>query len=335
MNNVKKVLKTKEGMLLGIIIIIVAVISIVNPVFWRLDNLMDILKNCVVLGILSCGMLLVVLTGGIDVSVGAVTAACACIVGTFLMQVSDNIFLALLVGVGAGALMGLANGLLVARLQIPPIVATLGTFNIINGIVKYATNGTWITGIPQNFIDFGQISFFNTTVDGVTKPVGLPIQVVFLIVVAVVTWALLKYTRFGRSVYAVGGSRDSAQRIGYNIKKTETLLYMYLGALAGVAALVHTSIYRQVDPNSFAGFEIQVVATVVIGGTNIQGGYGSIFGAILGVVFMTILNNGLILMRIPTFWQQIVVGIIIVVAVSIDAISRYNTEKNRRKVDVA
>ena len=127
MNNVKRVLKTKEGMLLGIIIISVAVISIGNPVFWRLDNLMDILKNCVVLGILSCGMLLVVLTGGIDVSVGAVTAACACIVGTFLMQVSDNIFLALLVGVGAGALMGLANGLLVARLQIPPIVATLGT----------------------------------------------------------------------------------------------------------------------------------------------------------------------------------------------------------------
>jgi ribose/xylose/arabinose/galactoside ABC-type transport system permease subunit len=322
-------------MLVVMIAALMIIISVVNPVFWRLDNLMDILKSGTVLGILACGMLLVVLTGGIDVSVGAVTAACACIVGTFLIETTSNIPLAFLVGVACGAGMGIGNGLLISLLRLPPIVATLGTFNIINGLVKYITNGTWLTGIPDNFISFGQTSFFQTNVEGVKTLVGLPVQVVFLAAVIAFTWWLLKYTRFGRSVYAIGGNRESAQRLGYNVAKSQILLYMYLGVLAGVASVVHTSIYRQVDPNSFAGWDIKVIGATVIGGTNINGGYGSVLGAMLGVFFMTILQNGLILMRIPTFWQQIVTGIVIIAAVSVDAYSRYRTEKNRLKVDVA
>lgn len=331
----KKFLKGRETLLLVMIIALMVIISIANPVFWRLDNIMDLLKNATVLGILACGMLLVVLTGGIDVSVGAVTAACACIIGTFLIEVTGNILLAFVIAIACGAAMGLGNGLLISLLKIPPIVATLGTFNIINGLVKYITNGNWLTGIPDNFIQFGQTSFFQTQVEGVKTPVGLPIQVIFLVIVIIVTWYLLKYTRFGRSVYALGGNRESAQRIGYNVVKTQIVLYIYLGVLAGVASVVHTSIYRQVDPNSFAGWDLKVIGATVIGGTNINGGYGSVFGAILGVFFMTILQNGLILMRIPTFWQQIVTGIVIIVAVSLDAYSHYRSEKNRLKVDVA
>ncbi len=335
MSGLKRFMKGREGLLVIMILVLMAIISIVNPVFWRLDNLMDILKNGTVLGILACGMFLVVLTGGIDVSVGAITAACACIVGTLLIEVTGNIFLAFVVGIACGAAMGLCNGLLISLLQIPPIVATLGTFNIINGLVKYLTNGTWLTGIPDSFIAFGQTSFFQTQVPGVKTLVGLPIQVVFLIVVILFTWWMMKYTRFGRSVFAIGGNRESAERLGYNVKKTQILLYMYLGILAGVASVVHTSIYRQVDPNSFAGWDLKVIGATVIGGTNITGGYGSILGVTLGVFFMTILQNGLILMRIPTFWQQIVTGIVIIVAVSVDAYSRYSAEKNRLKVDVA
>ena len=331
----KKFLKGRETLLLIMLIALMIIISIVNPVFWRVDNLMDLLKNAVVLGILSCGMLLVVLTGGIDVSVGAVTAACSCIIGTILAQVTDNILLSFIVGIACGAGMGLGNGLLISLLKIPPIVATLGTFNIINGLVKFITNGTWITGIPDSFIQFGQTSFFQTQVEGVKTLVGLPVQVIFLAIVIIITYLILKYTRFGRSVYALGGNRESAQRIGYNVTKTLILLYMYLGALAGVASVVHTSIYRQVDPNSFAGWDMKVIGATVIGGTSINGGYGSVYGAMLGVFFMTILQNGLTLMRIPTFWQQIVTGIVIIVAISSDAYSRYRADKNAVKVDVA
>lgn len=331
----KKFLKARETLLLAMIAVLIIIISIVNVAFWRLDNIMDIFRNAVVLGILSCGMLLVVLTGGIDVSVGAVTAACTCIVGTFLMEVTDNIVLSFIIGIACGAAMGLGNGLLIALLKIPPIVATLGTFNIINGLVKFITNGSWITGIPDSFIQFGQISLFPTQIEGVNTLVGLPIQVIFLAAVIIVTYIILKYTRFGRSVYALGGNRESAQRIGYNVTKTLILLYMYLGALGGVASVIHTSIYRQVDPNAFAGWDMKVIGATVIGGTSINGGYGSVYGAMLGVFFMTILQNGLILMRIPTFWQQIVTGAIIIIAISADAYSRYMTEKNSVKVDVA
>lgn len=331
----KKFLKGRETLLLIMLVALMIIISIVNPVFWRLDNIMDILKNAVVLGILSCGMLLVVLTGGIDVSVGAVTAACSCIIGTILAQATDNILLSFIVGIACGAGMGLGNGLLISLLKIPPIVATLGTFNIINGLVKFITNGTWITGIPDSFIQFGQTSFFQTQVEGVNTLVGLPVQVIFLAIVIVITYLILKYSRFGRSVYALGGNRESAQRIGYNVTKTLILLYMYLGALAGVASVVHTSIYRQVDPNSFAGWDMKVIGATVIGGTSITGGYGSVYGAMLGVFFMTILQNGLTLMRIPTFWQQIVTGIVIIIAISSDAYSRYRADKNAVRVDVA
>jgi simple sugar transport system permease protein/ribose transport system permease protein len=133
----------------------------------------------------------------------------------------------------------------------------------------------------------------------------------------------------------MGGNRESAQRIGYNVTKSQILLYVYLGVLAGVAAVIHTSIFRQVDPNSFAGWDIKVIGAAVIGGVSITGGYGSVLGATLGVIFMAILQNGLILMRIPTFWQQIVTGLVIVFVVSADAYSRFRTEQNRHKVDVA
>ena len=328
------VLKKKETSILFMILIISTIITIVNPVFLRIDNIIDLLRGNTVLGIMACGMLLVIITGGIDISIAAIIAASACVVGTFLKAVSSNVILAMVVGVATGAMIGLANGLLIANLSIPPIVSTLGMLSIVNGIVKFATNGTWITDIPKSFVAFGQIYLFEFKVDGISSKVGLPIQLLILIGVALLTWAILKYTMFGRSVYAFGGSENAAQRIGYNTKKTQILVYTYMGAVCGIAAFVHTSIFRQVDPNTFAGYEIQVIAAVVIGGTAVSGGYGSVLGTLLGVLFMSILNNGLILMRIPTFWHQIVIGAIIIIAVAMDAISKQKLEKNRFTVDV-
>jgi len=334
MKRLPRIFKSKEISVLYMIIIVSIIITIVNPVFLRIDNIIDLFRSNTVLGILSCGMLLVILTGGIDISIAVITAASACIVGTFLISASSNIILAALVGIASGALIGLINGLLIAYVSIPPIVSTLGMLNVVNGIVKFATNGTWITDIPQNFIDFGQFYLFETKVEGITSKVGIPVQVLILIGIALITWVILKYTMFGRSVYAFGGSESAAQRIGFNNSRTQLLVYSYMGAICGVAAFVHVSIFRQVDPNTFGGYEMQVIAAVVIGGTAVSGGYGSVLGALLGVAFMSILNNGLILMRIPTFWHQIVIGMIIIVAVSMDAINRARLEKNRVIVDI-
>jgi len=331
----KRVLRERESLLVIMIVVLIIIITSTNSVFLRSDNLVDILRNASVLGILACGMLLVILTGGIDVSVGAVTAANTCICGMLLKNVTDNIPLVFVICMVCGMLMGLGNGLLISRLRIPPIVVTLGTYNIVNGLMLYATKGTWITGLPDSFtIGFGQASFFNTYVESADRVVGLPIQVIFFIASIIVTWWLLRYTRFGRSVYALGGNREAAIRSGYNVKRSETLIFVYMGLLAGFAAVVHVSIFRQIDPSSFLGYEINVIAATVIGGVSINGGYGSILGAILGVFFMTILQNGLILMRIPTFWQKIVTGLVIIIVVSVDMYTEFLRNKNRLKVDV-
>ena len=323
MIHMKTIWKSKEMSMFLILIIISLIITLKNPVFLSVENILDMLKSNVVLGIMAMGMLVVIISGGIDVSVGAMIAAITVIVGNFLVHISNNILLSFLVGGFAGIIMGGINGLLVSMLEIPPIVVTLGTMSIINGVMLYYTNGNWINDIPNNFINFG------------TKtPLGIPIQIYFFFGAAILTWFILKYTLFGRGVYAIGGNLLSAQRIGYNVKRIKLLVYTLMGFLTGIAAVVHTSIMKQVDPNAFTGFELQVIGAVVLGGANVAGGMGSVGGTIVGVLLMAVINNGLILMHIPTFWQRFIIGLIIVLAVSFDVIQRKRSEKQFVRVDV-
>lgn len=329
----KQKLKSKEFIVLLILIVISVIIYLNNPIFLRPDNLIDLLKGNAVLAIVAMGMLMVIITGGIDVSVGAMVAAVTVLVGNFMVRFGGNLALVFLVGCLCGTFLGAINGIFIAKLKIPPIVVTLGTMSIINGVMLYYTNGNWINNIPQSFIDFGKITLFRIP-DGQGGVAGIPIQILFFIGAALITWVILRYTLIGRGIYALGGSPISAARIGYDLDKINIFLYSYVGCMVGLAAVIHTSIMRQVDPNAFSGFELQVIAVVVLGGANILGGAGSVFGTIIGVLLMAVMNNGLILMHIPVFWQKIVVGAVILFAVSIDVIQRRHTEKNLIRVDV-
>jgi ribose/xylose/arabinose/galactoside ABC-type transport system permease subunit len=329
----KQIVTMKELPLLIILVGLAVIIVIANPAFLTIENFLDILKSNLVLAIMAFGMLLVLLTGGIDVSVASMIAAVTVITGNFLVNFSSNIFLAILAAVISGTLMGLVNGLLIAKLKIPPIVATLGTMSVILGLTLYLTNGAWITGIPENFVSFGRIRILPfTNRDG--RIIGLPIQVLFLIPVIAGTWFILKKTVIGRGVYAIGGNRESAERMGFKTDSILIFVYAFEGFLVGIAAIVHTSIMRQVDPNAFLGFEMQVIAAVVLGGASVLGGYGSVLGTAIGVTLFSIINNGLILMRIPVFWQKIVVGLIIIGSISIDMLQKQREEKNQIRVDV-
>lgn len=321
------------GILL-ILIVISVIISLFNSSFLTIGNLLDVVKSNIVLGMMAMGMLLVLLTGGIDVSVASIVAAVTVIIGRFMVDVSSNIFLIFLVGCLSGSLMGMINGLLIAKLKIPPIVATLGTMSVIFGLMLYLTNGTWITGIPQNFIDFGQITVGSFSIPGSEKTMGIPIQFFFFVFAALLTWFMLKYTVIGRGIYAIGGNKESAERIGMNADKINIFIYTYEGFLIGLAAVVHTSIMRQVDPNAFIGFELQVIAAVVLGGASVLGGYGTVFGTILGVSLFCVINNGLILMHIPVYWQKIVVGIVLISSISFDVIQKRIKEKKNVRVDI-
>lgn len=325
--------KLKELPILTILLLLALIVSVVNPAFLSIENFLDILKSNLVLAIMALGMLLVLLTGGIDVSVGSIIAAVTVITGNFLVHVSSSIVLAVLVAVISGTLMGLVNGLLVAKLKIPPIVATLGTMSVILGLTLYLTNGAWITGLPDSFIEFGRIKLLPLTkADG--RSIGLPIQVIFLIPVIVGTWYILKKTVIGRGVYAIGGNLESAERMGFKTDSVIIFVYSFEGFLIGVAAVVHTSIMRQVDPNAFLGFEMQVIAAVVLGGASVLGGVGSVLGTVTGVALFSVINNGLILMRIPTFWQKIVVGLIIIGSISVDMLQQQRVDRNKIRVDV-
>lgn len=324
----KQFIKTKEFWILLMLIALSILISSRTDVFLRPDNIIDLVKNNVVLGILALGMTLVIITGGMDVSVGAVIAVITVIIGKFMVAFGGNLLFVFLIAITSGMLIGGTTGILIGYAKIPPIVVTLGTMSIINGLMFYYTNGTWINNLPQWFIDYGKITLFKT------GSIGIPIQIIIFVVMAVFTWFILRYTLIGRYVYAIGSNPVSAMRVGISLERTLTFVYAYMGLMAGIAAVVHTSIMRQVDPNAFTGYELQVIAAVVIGGTSVTGGSGSVFGTILGVLFLSVLNNGLILTHISTFWQKIIISIIIVVTVSIDVIQRRRIEKNLPKVDV-
>jgi len=250
-----------------------------------------------------------------------------------MVRVCDNVVLGFVVATVVGTLLGAINGLLVSTVKIPPLIATLGTMSVINGVMIYSTNGAWITGLPDALVNFGQKRLFSIQVtDKITT--GIPIQILFLIAIALLTWFLMKYTLFGRGVYALGGDGASAQRIGFNTKKIQFWIYEYLGFVSGLASMVHTSVMRQVDPNAFKGYEMTVLSAVVIGGTNIAGGYGTVSGVILGVVFLAIVNNGLVLSRVSSYHQSIIVGLMMLLAISFDAIRKKRVESNRSRIDV-
>lgn len=333
MQKLEKIMKNQKIAIVAIIIVLGVVFSCINPTFIRLDNLMDLMKSYCVLGIVSCGMFVVIVSGGIDVSVGAIISASACLAGTFLVRVNDNIVLGFLVATLVGTLLGAINGLLIAKVEIPPLIVTLGTMSVINGIMVYLTNGAWITDLPEELVTFGQIRLFKFQVtDKITT--GIPIQVLFLIAIALLTWFLMKHTLFGRGVYALGGDEASAKRIGFNTAKIQFLIYVYLGFTSGLASMVHTSVMRQVDPNAFKGYEMTVLSAVVIGGTNIAGGSGTVSGVILGVLFLAIVNNGLVLSRVSSYHQSIIVGMMMLLAISFDAIRKKRVESKRSRIDV-
>ncbi|GGJ91043.1 sugar ABC transporter permease [Lentibacillus kapialis] len=325
----KSLLRQKEFSIFAIIVVISIILSIVSPAFLTIGNLLDVVEGNVVMGILAIGMTLIIITSDIDVSVAAITTAVAVSVGALFSYLPDSwISLAIifLIAPVIGLLIGSVNGLLVSKIQIPAIVVTLGTLNIINGLVLYFTNGRYLnsTNFPKSFLSFSNVEIF-----------GIPILIFILVFVAILTWYILKHTFIGRSVMAIGGNQQSSIRVGINYQKVKLFVFAYMGFLCGIAAIAQTAYTKAVDPNGLLGLELTVIAAVVLGGTNIHGGRGTIHGTLLGVLLLALIQNGMILARIDTFWQNVVTGAIIVFAVSYDHISYKRQQEKLAKIEVA
>lgn len=302
-----KLLKNKS--ILAFIILCI-LISIVTPRFLTIANITNVLTQVCVNAIISVGMTFVILTGGIDLSVGSILAVCGAISAS-TMKSTNNIFLAILIPIIIGAIIGFFNGFVISRGKIQAFVATLATMTIFRGVTYVYTNGNPITVLQNSYNNIGN------------KMIGIvPLPVLITIVVVLIAYHFLSKTRFGRYIYALGGNEDSARLSGINTNKIKTIAYIVCGAAAALSGIIATSRIGSASPNAGAGFELDAIAAVVIGGTSLVGGEGTIIGTIIGALIIGVLNNGLNLMNVSPFYQQIVKGAVILLAVLADRKSK-------------
>lgn len=302
--NIKSSL-VKYKSLIGLLILCI-IISIVSPRFLTVSNLRNVLTQVSVNAIIAAGMTFVILTGGIDLSVGSTLAISGALAGVFAKttgSVTVGLFIALLAGAG----IGLINGIVISKGKIQAFIATLATMTIFRGVTYVYTNGTPVSGLGSKFMTLGNNRLF-----------GIPIPVIFMIIVFVACFYILTQTRYGRYVYALGGNEDSARLSGINTLKIKTLVYVISGALAALSGIIVTSRIGSASPNAGSGFELDAIAAVVLGGTSLAGGEGTIAGTIIGAIIIGVLNNGLNLMDVSPFYQSIVKGLVILFAVLID-----------------
>lgn len=300
-----KSLLFKYKSLIGLILLCV-VISFVTPRFLTVTNILNVFTQVSVNAIIAVGMCFVILTGGIDLSVGS-TLAITGAVAASLVKSNTNVLLAVIIALIIGALIGLFNGILVSKGKIQAFIVTLASMTIFRGVTYVYTKGTPISGLGSNF-----------TVIGNGKLAGIPLPVILIAVVVLAAWYVLTQTRYGRYVYAVGGNEDSARLSGINTDKIKTLVYVIVGVTSALSGIVVTSRIGSASPNAGSGFELDAIAAVVLGGTSLAGGEGSVIGTIIGAMIIGVLNNGLNLMNVSPFYQLIVKGFVIVLAVILD-----------------
>lgn len=299
------------GPLIGLVILFV-VLSIAAPNFLTARNLINVVDQVTVLGILALGATAIIITGGIDLSVGAVLALSTMVLGFLSHDAGMPLWLAMIAAVAVGGMAGAVNGLAVSVAKLPPFIATLAMMSIARGLANLITDGKQITGYPEWFYQLSSnryLGFFSITA-------------IALVLLYVIGWAFLKYRAGGRAVYAVGGSPEVARLAGIKVRSVTTWVYVVAGVTAGLAAIVQASRLDSSQPSAGTGIELDVIAAVVIGGASLAGGVGRVTGTIVGVLIIGVLHNGLNLLGVSAFLQQVIIGVVIAAAVLADTLRR-------------
>jgi ribose transport system permease protein len=294
-------------------------LSVLTPVFLSVNNIINVIRQVSINGILAAGMTMVIISGGIDLSVGSVAAICGAIVaGT---QLKLGLAPAMLLSVATGALLGLINGLVITKGKVAPFVATLGMTTVARGLTLIYTGGRPIYNLTDAFRVLGA---------GYVGPIPVPV-IILALVIAVVHF-VMSSTVFGREVYALGGNEEAARYSGINVERRRMMVYISMGLLSAVTGIVLTSRLGSADPTAGVGFETDAIAAVVIGGTSMSGGEGSVIGSLIGALIIGVMNNGLNLLNVSPYYQQIFKGLIVVLAVLMDSASRRKRQAAALKV---
>ncbi|CCX67371.1 ribose ABC transporter permease protein [Firmicutes bacterium CAG:791] len=301
---------------IGILLAIVAILFATTPSFRSSNNMTQILLSASIYMMLSMGMTFAIIIGGVDLSVGSIVGLVGGVISTMMLRWGLPLGIALLCGVLTGALCGCINGLLVTRLGLIPFIATLGGQWIYRGILKLLNDGATVS--LRGHISRDSMNAMSFLGNG--KVLGIPVPVYFVAVAAAILTFLLKKTTFGRSVYAVGSNVETARMSGINVQKIKLLVFTLTGAMAGLAGMIMITRMTSAQVNCGEGYEFEGIFAAVVGGVSMAGGEGSVLGAVVGALIVAVLRNGLNLNGVNSFWQQVILGVLIVLVVYVDSL---------------
>lgn len=303
----------RELLLLGTLLVLAGIFAAYSDAFLSQRNLTTVLRNSVDLAVICAGMTIVIIMGGIDVSVGGIVAVSAVLIGR-AFQLGLPTFSVIPIGLAGGAFLGLLNGLIISHSRVPPIIATLGTMYIFIAVLFLVIGGVWISGLPNtlSFLVLGSL-------------LGVPVSLLVIAGVYVVCWLLLRQTPWGQHVVAIGCDEVAARLAGIRVDRTKVQAYTLLGLLGGLAAVLYIARLRNVEVNIGTNIALEAVAAVILGGANIRGGVGSLIGSLLGVIFIKMTQNGLVLIGISSLWEPVVIGGLLIAVLILDALETRRT----------
>ena len=317
----KRIVRSRGFTLLLIIAMLCAAVSIMSPNFLTVNNFMNIIRSNIVLAVCALGLTVLVITGNVDVSTGAQLAVISVAVGNLALLEWTNMPILIAAAIMLGVVLNLLNAVLCIYTKLSAIIITMGSTSIFRGAIQLITNGSWVSGIPAK-------------VTNIWVKIGeIPLPFFIFTVLLLGLWFVLSRTRFGRSLFAVGGNRVAAKRMGFNENKVMLGAFTCSGVFMGIASFLMLGLNASAQPSSNTGYEMTIVSAVILGGANINGGRASVFYTTLGVLLIGIINNGMVLAGIDVYFQTLVHGLIIVAAITSDAL-RAMKERNTPKIEI-
>ncbi len=316
-------LLTRNEVLVALFIIVLSlVIWFINPAYLSTANIFRTVRSGIVIGILAMGVMIVLISGGIDVSFMAIAIFSLYLTTSIMLWIdySGPFFVAFFISGVIGLGLGLFNAIFIALFRLPTLIVTLGTLSLFRGFMLFFIGSTHISDVPEPMQAFYRSFLLEFRPPSGRGLVTLHSTTVILVIVVTVVWLLLRYTMLGRGIYAMGGDREAAERAGFNIKRIQFFIYGFAGMLYGVAGMCFGVLQRPVNPFDLVGNELEVIAAVVLGGASIMGGRGGVVGTLLGVLLITIVSNNLVMVGIPSDWQRVVIGVLLIVGMAVPAI---------------
>ncbi|HHT09483.1 MAG TPA: ABC transporter permease [Atribacter sp.] len=306
--NLQIVIKRREFTVLGLIVVLMVIFSLSTEKFMSVSNLSNLLLQLSGVAISAIGMTMVIITGGIDVSVGSILGMASVVAGKLLMAGSSFVVVvlsAIITGFGIGIL----NGIIISYGNVPPIIVTLGMMSMMRALMYQVLGGRWVSGIPPDI-----------RIIGLGKWLGIPLSMWITAVLIILFSYFLSSRPTGRAIYAIGNNPEAARVSGVNLARTILIVYSLTGLLVGFAGLIYVARTGIVQTNTGSGFELEVIAAVMLGGTSVFGGKGTVIGSLLGAVLVGIIKNGMVLMNVPALSEGLVIGILILISVMIDLV---------------